>query len=140
MPQHASRNNMPRISLESPQQSSGKCSLLASYVRITPTCVRKIKPCSGGKDHPHLRGENISFQWLVAVKVGSPQHASGKQVHTACDNPESPQQSSGIFFDHQLPRFTSHVVGKHFGDSVTFDELWITPTIVGNTEEVKNRP
>lgn len=46
---------------------------------------------------------------------------------------DHPNGCREVFFDHQLPRLTPHVVGRHFGDSVTFDELWITSTRVGKT-------
>ena len=74
-----------QIGVGSPPHARGKvCSYRPERTphRITPACAgkslrRRARHAAGG-DHPRMRGEKLSRQWLRVRPSGSPPHARGK--------------------------------------------------------------
>ena len=75
-----------RQNLGSPPHARGKVHVNREskrHFRITPACAGKsLRPsrgCHGKEDHPRMRGEKAHAVFFVAVDIGSPPHARGKE-------------------------------------------------------------
>ena len=75
------------LQLGSPPHARGRLDVTKGdidYERITPACagktIRRVSSLKSSKDHPRMRGEDLSFRTVARSVRGSPPHARGRRT------------------------------------------------------------